>query len=259
MSEPSPEFEALRAKAIEGNAEAMNRLALCYYSGNGCKKDPKEAVKWLRLAVRLLNPHAQCNLAVFLSQGDGCERNIIEAVTLLNMAIDNGYSKAQEYLRAIFPQLEDAMIKDSEDTELRYQVAVCQSKGNGCEKNIIMAAVNLNIAIFQGSRKAEGYLRTIIMPQLKEAAMDEDAEAQYEWAFCLENGHGCEKNLQSALAWYNYSAMLGDDKAQTHLGIALIEGRLGVQDRKEGKRWLLKAARKGNFLAEEYLDDLENE
>ena len=55
----SPDLEALRALAEQGDAIAQNDLGVVYAAGLGVPQDDVEAVRWFRLAAEQGNVDAQ--------------------------------------------------------------------------------------------------------------------------------------------------------------------------------------------------------
>ncbi|GAA5974231.1 hypothetical protein JCM11641_003342 [Rhodosporidiobolus odoratus] len=65
----------------------------------------------------------------------------------------------------------------------------------------------------------------------------------YRAAQCLENAWGCRKDLSKAVSLYRRSAVLGHLPAMHRLGLAEINGELGLSKRpKDGVQWLKRAA-----------------
>ena len=58
----TPEIDALRARAEQGDAEAQNNLGVMYATGEGVPEDDAEAVRWYRLAAEQGYAVAQFNL-----------------------------------------------------------------------------------------------------------------------------------------------------------------------------------------------------
>jgi hypothetical protein len=58
-----------RSAAIQGLADAQNRLGMCYDSGVGVAKDESEAVKWFKLAANQNLPAGQYNLGDCYKRG----------------------------------------------------------------------------------------------------------------------------------------------------------------------------------------------
>jgi TPR repeat protein len=65
----TPEIDALRARAEQGDASAQHNLGVMYDNGQGVPEDDAEAVRWYRLAADRGLAGAQCGL-------DGCTPQI---------------------------------------------------------------------------------------------------------------------------------------------------------------------------------------
>ena len=76
--------------ADAGNPNSMNDLGNCYYNGNGVKKNFKEAVKWYQKAADAGNPTGMSNLGNCYYNGNGVKKNFKEAVKWYQKAIDGG-------------------------------------------------------------------------------------------------------------------------------------------------------------------------
>ena len=84
----------------QGDAEAMLRLSMCYYWGEGVEReDNKECLRLLRLAVSKGHAEAQFELGWWYYQGTYCVAvNMREAVKYYRLASDQGHAKAQSNL-----------------------------------------------------------------------------------------------------------------------------------------------------------------
>ena len=76
----TPEIDALRARAEQGDAEAQNNLGLRYANGEGVPQDDAEAVRCWRLAAEQGNASAQSNLGLMYATGYGQTGGICPAV-----------------------------------------------------------------------------------------------------------------------------------------------------------------------------------
>ena len=78
------------AASYFGDAEAQYRLATMYLSGTGGDKDPRQAVRWYKLAARKGHPAAQAELGRLLYQGIGVDRDPVHGLMWLSVAQING-------------------------------------------------------------------------------------------------------------------------------------------------------------------------
>ncbi len=62
----------LKKAAKQDSAEACIELAECYWFGVGCEKDLEEAVRWVKLALRLDDEQSGGNYSAFTGRCDDC-------------------------------------------------------------------------------------------------------------------------------------------------------------------------------------------
>ena len=72
---PSENFEAIKARAESGNAEAQDKLARCYLDGKGVAKDEAKAALWFRKAADQGNADGQRGLGYCYDSGSGLEKD----------------------------------------------------------------------------------------------------------------------------------------------------------------------------------------
>jgi TPR repeat protein len=74
------------------------------------------------------------------------------------------------------------------------------------------------------------------------------AEAGYRAALCYEFGWGCRKDYAKAAQFFRASASKNHPGAATRLGLACLEGTMGLHGRqREGIKWLKRAAESADF------------
>lgn len=81
------------------------------------------------------------------------------------------------------------------------------------------------------------------LPLFIAAAKHGHAPSAYRAGECLENGWGCRKDSNKAVQFYRKSAAASFPEAMYRLGMAELNGELGLKDRqKEGFKWLKQVA-----------------
>jgi TPR repeat protein len=83
----------------------------------------------------------------------------------------------------------------------------------------------------------------------REAALQNNAEAQYKLGVCYFDGFAYPKDYAEAVKWLRKAAEQGYPKAQYELGMSYLKGRGVAPDVSEGKYWVKKAANRGNRSA----------
>lgn len=97
-------FKEWELLADQGEAEALNNLALLYSSGRGVEKDEHKALGLLLLAAEQSLSEAQYNLGILYGRIEGFERNQVKAVRWLLRAAEQGHTKAQLELTRRYEQ-----------------------------------------------------------------------------------------------------------------------------------------------------------
>lgn len=253
--------EHFKQAAVTGHVGACYQLGLCYEGGRGVEKDPLLAFRWYEQAGEL--PDAKYARGTCLAAGLGTKKDPAAAFALFESAAEArqvdamfraGYclltgsgtpvsaKKALSYLtraaeqgqmeaaytlgvcyadgRVVTQSPEQAFrwfetAAESGHADARCRLGVCYERGFGVEKN--------------ATRAAECY-------QL--AAEAESDIACYRLARCYEYGIGKSADKETALAWYEKSAALGNAAALTVLGVR--------GDPKKAEERLLAAVKRGS-------------
>ena len=82
----TPDIDALRARAEQGDAVAQNNLGNMYRNGNGVPQDAAEAVRLYRLAAEQGDASAMTNLGAMYSQGRGVVQDYVQSHMWRNLA-----------------------------------------------------------------------------------------------------------------------------------------------------------------------------
>ena len=88
----------MQAPVMRGHADAEYNLGLCFFEGEGVKKDMVEAAKWFRKAAEQGHVGAQYYLAECYHSGDGVEKDMAEAVKWYRKAAEQGFKEAKDKL-----------------------------------------------------------------------------------------------------------------------------------------------------------------
>ena len=87
-----------RLAAANKHAEAQYALARAYAFGRGVKQDKDQAIKWLTSAAELDFEQALVDLAQLYDEGRGVEKDAVRATTLMERAATLGNPDAQYFL-----------------------------------------------------------------------------------------------------------------------------------------------------------------
>jgi hypothetical protein len=125
------------AGAARGEAEALCRLAVCYYQGDGVPKSYERAAELLKQAAAKGHANAQFNLGVLYRDGQGVPQSYERAVELLKQAAAKGHADAQ------------------------FNLGYLYYNGEGVPKDVARGVALWEQAAAGGSKEAADALRTL--------------------------------------------------------------------------------------------------
>jgi TPR repeat protein len=97
-SEEVKAFEAFKAKAEQGQAEAQYRLGFVYERGHGVPVDYVERARWWRAAADQGHAGAQFSIGYCYGRGEGVPRDLSEAAKWFRKSADQGNASACRFL-----------------------------------------------------------------------------------------------------------------------------------------------------------------
>jgi TPR repeat protein len=221
------QFEAIKARADKGDAEAQLGVASHYANGTGVARDPAKATKYIRKAAEQGLARAQCLLGLSYASGDGVKKiDKAEAARWLHRAADQGLAEAQ------------------------FNLGLCYANGDGVGKNAVEAVAWYRKAADQGLPQAECelgncYLEGNGVPKdipeglkwTRRAANQGFAPAQNNLGLCYLKGRGVTKDYVEAYKWFNLATAMGDDRADdARVNLASAERFLKPEQVAEAQR-----------------------
>lgn len=223
-----------------GNAQAMYRLGMLYWEGQGLPKNRARALELLHAAAAEGIRSASYNLAVAYDNGYGVTQSHYRAFQYYAQAarlgdVDAthavgsfyywGQGVSQDYAKARYWYRRSAKLGYANGM---YDLARCYQRGVGGAKNQRLAIYWFTKAIEAGCQKAKAWLGLEYACEpiedwprarfwLEQAAEAGHAHAMYglgTWA--AEGWHG-PASLADALFWFRHAADLGHEKAALRL------------------------------------------
>ena len=271
------DLDALRAKADNGDVEAMGELAEAYYWGHGLNPDWKRSFGWAEKAAKENHPVANYRMGVQHLLGHGVEEDIDLGQQLISLSAagmekraKNGDHLAQFYLALMYqygvgrmgdrPKKRQWMTLAAEggQSDAQYGMGRMYAMGVGVKRDFIemkrwwrMAAeqghapaqYNLGMALLR-SKNEEEYPEGIKL--LKLAVTQGLARAELFMGEVALRGVGMPKDEEAAFKYYEKSANQGLVQGQYVTGQALAKG-VGVKpDLIAATVWLTLAAKAGH-------------
>lgn len=253
---PPEKFQELLQLAKQNNLAAQLKVAYCYKMGKGASQDPRNALKYYRLAAQTRNAEAQYQLAYFYHSYPHKDHSINEdymnnAVDWYTLAAKQGHVKAQDEIdkllkkaqkyeidmRTYVEYLEEDSSNDSlSSAKYYYSLLANAEHGAGhfglaqcywyegyeysllAEEHVIKAA-NLGHV---GARLLLGVWAEK-RGDFKEAVdhykaiIDQDKEAAFHLGQCYQNGKGVKKDFAQAIRLYRSAIEKGYTAAEAAL------------------------------------------
>ena len=238
--------ELWRKAAESGHAESLFYLGSCYFDGvGGVPENKEEAVKlWLKSAQKGY-AMAQYNLGNSYIHGDGVPEDKEEAVKWWLKAAQQGCEMAEYNLGNSYFNGEGVPEDKKAAIEWWFKSA---------QKGYPLAQYNLGICYSNG--KGVPVDKEEAVKWWLKAAQKGLAAAQFNLASCYFKGEGVPKDEAEAIKWTHRAAESGDAKAQVVLGYCYYHGELVPKNIKEAIKWWSKAAQQGDENAIEALKQL---
>jgi TPR repeat protein len=260
-----------RSAAIQGLADAQNRLGMCYDSGVGVAKDESEAVKWFKLAANQNLPAGQYNL------GDCYKRGyVVQSITCAHYrprqpplptytcittniaaaACSNTCSDcfAYDLSNNLSHNVAINFINTTTNIVTNY---VCKAKSVLLSRACTCTRVYLACIHSTGpcsSLKLVHVLMSTLPAYTPQVRVPLSSLYMYSCLLpCLQTLHrtGVEKNDVEALRLFRLAAEQGDEDALYNVGVFHQSGTAGVtKDEREAVKLYRLAANRGHPLAQ---------
>ena len=189
--------------------------------------------------------NAQYNLAVLIkkklstSRALKAKRTSIEAAGWFSEAALQGHARAAFQLGRAYQK--GAGVEKSDEEALRWYLIAANAGGLDEAQHLVGIMLFEGIGTGQDHAAAAGFLRR--------AAQQGHAAASARLGAILWQGfEGTPRNRSEAVELFLHAASGGDAESQHILGVLCLEGTCGAvaQSDREGREWLLKAARQGH-------------
>ncbi len=174
------------------------------------------------------------------SQGLGVPQNLVEGVRWYRLAADLGDRNAQFELGLALLTGKGAA-KDVPAATALFEKAAAQDHPG--------AWYNLGVIALEGNGVASDFVKAA--QDFRHSAELGYADAEYSLGLLYREGRGVDKDTRQAAYWLLRAAEGDYLPAQVEYGIMLFNGSEGIPANEAGgARWLLRAAHRGNPVAE---------
>ncbi len=240
-------FPLLEKAAMLGNAEAQNRLGLCYGNGKGTEKDEDKAFAWYQKAAAQghekakkeaeeIQSRRKSNICFKRGMAAFNNKQYDAAEPLLKEAAEAGHVEAQYRLALLYYTI-------SIETGLRVGYDWLQK-----------AAENGHIEAKERLKSHDAIMdkaaAKCTLSVYEKVAQEGEAEAQFQCGMMYYKGMGTEINKGRALFWFEKAAGQGNAEAQFNCGMMYYKGEGTTINKAKAFYWVKKAAEQGQADAQ---------
>ncbi|MFT9078567.1 MobP2 family relaxase [Ethanoligenens sp.] len=274
-------FTAAENETPDANLEY--RLATMLLAGEGCERNPEQAVAYLNAACEKEHPSAQYMLGKMYLKGDVVAKDEKQAFRHIQSAADNDHPHAayttgqlyrdgigtekderaaQKYFKIAFEAYQKGE-KEEPAPATEYRLGMMLLVGEGCPKDAKAAVVYLDLAAGKGQEYAQYalgrlYLTSEDVPKdvdkavsyLDASAAQGNQFAQYALGRLYLTGEDVPKDVDKAIGYLDASAAKGNQYAQYALGVLHLDGKEVSKDVHKGLGYLHASAEQNNPFAQ---------
>jgi len=284
------DLNVLRAKADNGDSDAMVELAEAHYWGRGADLNWKQSFFWAEKAAEKNHPVASYRMGVQYLLGQGVEEDINSGQQLIKLSANgmekrakDGDHRAQFYLAIMchtgIGRMDDIpksrqwmkLAAEGGQVDAQYYMGRTYAMAVGVMRDLVEAKRWWRMAAGQGFVPAQYNLGLVLLNSknkgeklegvkfLKQAVDQKFDRAEFLMGEVAFRGVNMPKDEAAAFRYFEKSANQGYLRAQYLAGQALAKG-LGVKsDPVAASVWLTLAARAGHRGAEASLRGLNEE
>ena len=234
LPDPAVAAEHYGHAAKGGIRNAQAKYGLMLLHGTGIKANKTEGETWLRRAALAGDPEAAALVADIYANGDGdLPPNYAEAANWFRVAAEAGHRDAARSLGVLYMLGAGGVPRDPDEAAKWFRQAA--------EAGDFIAQADLATLMLKKQTNPRFTEPAPVHEWFEKAAEAGDLIGAYNFAVCLAEGVGVEKDEARAVEWFRRAAE-NVLNAQHRLGRMLAEGRGVKQDFAEARVWLGKAA-----------------
>jgi TPR repeat protein len=232
-----------RRAAEKGLREGQLRWGLALLHGRGVDRDTAEAESWLRRAAQAGDPEAAALVGYLRAHGGERPPNYAEAAIWLQRATEQGHAAAARMLSQLYATGALGAPDPAAATELLQRAACMGDQPARAELgNLVLSGGGASDLLKVGDWFERG-------------ADAGDPAAAFNFAVCLTEGLGVERDERKAAEWIQRAAE-SLPVAQYWYGRMLTEGRGVEADLTAARVWLGRAAENGIVEAQVMLGEM---
>lgn len=215
--------------------------------GDGVPQDYLQAIRLLGLAALQGQVHAQYVLGLMSMRGEGCDKNPVQALMWFYLASGRNETRAIIQSDQLAARLNANEIREAQRRMQLFPNAHTFFRLARTDKDA-RAMTNLGVMLLAGQGVAQDAAQAVEWFSL--AALQQHAQAQCHLATAYARGHGIKKNLREALRLYQLAAAQMNPDAQYHWAELIEHGQGQAADMAKASKLYEAAAEQGQVSAQ---------
>ncbi len=225
--------------ASAGNVDAPLFIGMMFDAGQGVPQSYSDALSWYRMAAEKGSPTASFNVGVMYDAGFGVTQDTTEASEWYSRAAAKGIGRAAFNLALLFER-GDGVPQDDESAKRYFRQAErlgVRAARSHLRKSVLDSASTDDadlafntVHVIASEAPKSGSANVVTATERTRRLADKgDPAAQYDLAYCLENGIGIGIDLREAYAMYREAAAETDDsrlRAVAEAGASQVKAHL---------------------------------
>ena len=196
-----------------GSRLACDQIGSAYYEGQGVNRDTKKAFRYFEEAANTGSASAALSAGKCKAYGIGTSQCCTTAFNWIFFAAKNGEREAQYFLASIEDTLPNISLSQKEKMDWLIEAA---------RRGYPPALRDLGLYLLYGFGIEKDVKRGIY--HLRQAASQDDAEAQFRLGRIFELGEFAPPNHKFSIKCYSDAAKNGSPHGHVHYGLALLYG-----------------------------------
>lgn len=219
--------------------------------GDGILQDYPQALRLLGLAALQGQVHAQYVLGLMSMRGEGCVKNPVQALTWFYLASGRNEPRAIIQSDQLAALLNASDIKEAQRRMQLFRKARDIFHLARTSKDA-QAMTDLGVMLLAGQGLTQDAAQdaALAVEWFSLAALQHHAQAQCHLATAYADGHGVEKNLHEAIRLYQLAVAQHNPDAQYHLAELIEQGQGQPVDKAKALRLYQAAAEQGQVSAQ---------
>lgn len=225
-------FEEQEEAAMQGNADAMEQVAMAYLNGDEVDADAEKSLYWFEKCAEVGNSQAMFNVGLFYAKGYGTKRDLKKAAEWMSKAANEGDDDAADckvqYCK--MANLYDKALSGDAQAQADYAEALVKIGG-----------------VLEQAGSDTDYAESVVWAE--RAMQQGNGKGYWILALAYQHGRGVEADLDKAIELYQMGVNLGDVSCIYNMGCKYLTGEGVVQDKHKGFEMIKNAAEHGNGYA----------